>query len=500
MMQSDAGFRNSEYTFVKNHPARYVSAIAVALLLLNVCPANAQAAPDFAATGQPISAAPADPAIRQALGQVSPRQIRRTIETLVSFGNRNTLSSMETSLPQGTGVSAAADWLQKELQQYSADCGGCLEVKLDTFTETPQSRIPKPTTITNVYAVLRGTDPKQAKQIYLVTGHYDSRVVDVLNTKSPAPGANDDASGTAVSLECARVLSRSKFRSTLIFAMVAGEEQGLNGSRHLAKLAKSEGWQILGVFNNDIVGGDTTPGNAKQQKSMVRVFSEGIPATTTPEQLQAIQSLGAENDSPSRELARATVDAGKTYFRAPGHSGTGQGQAASFTPVMQYRRDRFLRGGDQVPFNQEGFAAVRITEWMENYNHQHQDVRTENGVEYGDLTKFIDFDYVANVVKLNAATMATLASAPAPPEDVKIETKKLDNNTTLTWKDGPGAAAKTYQIVWRETSAPNWQRSVDTHGERKATLPVSKDNVIFGVRAVDDAGHRSLVVTPTPER
>ena len=190
----------------------------------------------------------------------------------------------------------------------------------------------------------------------------------------------------------------------------------------------------------------------------------------------------------------------KLTSERPTTARTGQGQAASFTPVMQYRRDRFLRGGDQVPFNQEGFAAVRITEWMENYNHQHQDVRTENGVEYGDLTKFVDFDYVANVVKLNAATMATLASAPAPPEDVKIETKKLDNNTTLTWKDGPGATAKTYQIVWRETSAPDWQRFVDTHGERKATLPVSKDNVIFGVRAVDDAGHRSLVVTPTPER
>jgi hypothetical protein len=500
MMQSDAGFRNSEYTTPKNLPARCVLALAVVLLLLNVSPAHAQAGPDFTATGQPITAAPPDPAIRQALAQVSPRQIRRTIEKLVSFNNRNTLSSMETQLPPNSGITAAADWLQQELQQYSADCGGCLEVKLDTFTETPQSRIPQPTKITNVYAILRGTDPRQATQIYLVTGHYDSRNSDTLNTKAPAPGANDDGSGTAVSLECARVLSRTKFKSTLVFAMVAGEEQGLNGSRHLAQLAKSEGWQILGVFNNDIVGGDTTPGVNQQQKSMVRVFSEGIPATTTPEQLKALQSLGAENDSPSRELARATVDAGKTYLRVVNHNGAGTSQAASFTPVMEYRRDRFLRGGDHSSFNQEGFAAVRITEWLENYNHQHQDVRTENGVEYGDLTKFVDFDYVANVAKLNAATMASLASAPAPPEDVKVETKNLDNNTTLTWKDGPGAAAKTYQIVWRETSAPDWQRFVDTHGERKATLPVSKDNVIFGVRAVDDAGHRSLVVIPKPER
>ncbi len=501
MMKFDARFRISDYTSPKPLPWRCVSAIAVLLfILLSVSPAPAQTGPDFKTYGQSVTAAAPDPAIRQALGQVSPRQIRRTIEKLVSFHNRNTLSSMETSLPPGTGISAAAEWLQKELQQYSADCGGCLEVKLDTFTETPQSRVPKSTTITNVYAVLRGTDPKQAKQIYLVTGHYDSRATDVLNTQSPAPGANDDASGTAVSLECARVLSRTKFKSTLIFAMVAGEEQGLNGSRHLAQLAKSEGWQILGVFNNDIVGGDTTPGRTGQQKSMVRVFSEGVPATTTPEQMKAIQSLGAENDSPSRELARATVDAGKTYFRAVNPTTSVTNRTASFTPVMVYRRDRFLRGGDQSSFNQEGFAAVRLTEWLENYNHQHQDVRTESGVEYGDLTKFVDFDYVANVVKLNAATMATLASAPAPPEDVKIETKNLDNNTTLTWKDGPGAAAKSYQIVWRETSAPDWQRFVDTHGERKMLLPVSKDNVIFGVRAVDGAGHRSLVVTPKPER
>lgn len=497
MMQFEAGFRNSDYTSQKPLPSQCVSMAAVFILILfGMSSASAQAGPDYKAYGQPVTTAPSDPAISQALGQISPRQIRRTIEKLVSFNNRNTLSSVETSLPPGTGISAAADWLQKELQLYSSDCGGCLEVKVDTFTETPQSRIPKPTTITNVYAVLRGSDPRQAKQIYLVTGHYDSRVTDVLNTTSPAPGANDDASGTAVSLECARVLSRTKFKSTLIFAMVAGEEQGLNGSRHLAQLARSEGWEILGVFNNDIVGGDTTPGSTGQQKSMVRVFSEGIPATATPEQVKAIQSLGAENDSPSRELARATLDAGKTYFR-PVKAGS---VTYPFTPVMQYRRDRFLRGGDHSSFNQEGFAAVRITEWQENYNHQHQDVRTENGVEYGDLTKFVDFNYVANVVKLNAATMATLAAAPAPPEDVKIETKNLDNNTTLTWKDGPGAPAKTYQIVWRETSAPDWQRFVDTHGERKVTLPVSKDNVIFGVRAVDEAGHRSLVVTPVPQR
>src|SRR4051794_35665750 len=292
MMHFEPGFRNSDYTCPKPLPSQCVSAISFFFLfLLAVSPTDAQTGPDYKSFGQPVTAAPPDPAIRQALAQISPGQIRRTIEKLVSFNNRNTLSSTDTSLPAGTGVTAAADWLQKELQLYSSDCGGCLEVKMDTFTETPQSRIPKPTTITNVYAVLRGSDPSQAKQIYLVTGHYDSRVTDVLNTKSPAPGANDDASGTAVSLECARVLSRSKFKSTLVFAMVAGEEQGLNGSRHLAQLAKSEGWEILGVFKNDIGGGDTTPGSTPQQKSMGGVFSGGIPPTATPDQVKAIQSL-----------------------------------------------------------------------------------------------------------------------------------------------------------------------------------------------------------------
>ncbi|HVJ08877.1 MAG TPA: M28 family metallopeptidase [Acidisarcina sp.] len=471
--------------------------------LLVTSPAYLHADPpsrDLDAAGHPVAIAPVDPAIRQALSQVSALEIRRTIEKLVSFGNRNTLSSMETGLPANTGAAAAADWLEGELQRFSAQCGNCLEVKRDTFTETPQSRIPRPTVITNIYAILRGTDPARTKEIYLVSGHYDSRNTDTLDTRKAAPGANDDASGTAVSLECARVLSRLKFPATVVFAVVDGEEQGLNGSRHLAKLAKAEGWQIRGVLNNDIVGGDTTPGSTQQQKSLVRVFSEGVPVTTTPEQLKGIQTLGSENDSPSRELARATVEVARSYFRVVNQSGDIAYRSTSFRPVMEYRRDRFLRGGDHTSFNQEGYAAVRLTEWRENFDHQHQDVRTENGVEYGDLARFVDYDYVANVTRLNAATLATLASAPAPPDEVKISTKNLDNNSTLSWKPGPGMAAKSYEIVWRETSEAEWQRAAASNGATTITLPVSKDNVIFGVRAVDAAGHRSLAVLPTPER
>jgi len=378
-------------------------------------------------------------------------------------------------------------------------------VKRDTFTEPPQTgpnaRITQPTTITNVYAILRGKDPEQAKRVILVTGHYDSRNSDVMNSHDPAPGANDDASGVAVSLECARVLSRLNLPATLVFAAVAGEEQGLNGSAHLAKLAKSEGWEIEAVLNNDIVGGNTTPGDTLQDKFAVRVFSESLPASATPEELRRLIALGYESDSPSRELARAVADVGSTYDPMLATRKVAKA-TEGFHPVLEFRRDRFLRGGDHSSFNQEGFAAVRFTEWRENFNHQHQNVRTENGTEYGDLLKFVDFDYVARVARLNAATMAVLGSAPPPPADVRIVTKNLDNGTTLKWSHGAGASDTTqYELVWRETSAPDWQRSLPVKaGEMSVTVPVSKDNVIFGVRAVDAAGHRSLAVVPMPER
>jgi hypothetical protein len=323
----------------------------------------------------------------------------------------------------------------------------------------------------------------------------------VTDDHGPAPGANDDASGVAVSLECARVLSKLKFPATLVFVAVAGEEQGLNGSSHLAKLAKSEGWQIEGVLNNDIVGGNTTPGDHLQDKSVVRVFSEGIPETATPAEVRRIAMLGYDSDSPSRELARAVADTARTYTTA--HAVT------DIHPVLEFRTDRFLRGGDHISFNEQGFAAVRFTEWREDFNHQHQDVRTENGVEYGDLLKFVDFGYVARVARINAAAMATLAAAPPPPVKVQIVVSNLDNSTTLRWAAGQGAPAAThYEVLWRELAAPDWQRvsSGGIHapdsqdGQYTVTLPVSKDNVIFGVRALDAAGHASLAVVPMPVR
>ena len=471
-------------------PGSKTRLLAVATLGLALWPAALLGQADYKLEGMPVTAAPADPAIAEALAHIDAAHVRKTVETLVGFGTRSTLSSMETDLPKGQGVTAAADWIFEQFEAISKECGGCLEVKRDSFTNPVAERIPKPTTITNVYAILRGGDPVRSKQMYLVTGHYDSRNSDTMNDHGTAPGANDDATGVAVSIESARVLSKLKLPGSLVFVAVAGEEQGLNGSAHLAHLARTEGWELEGVLNNDIVGGNTTPGDSLQRKDVVRVFSESFPSGATPDQLRRIRGLGTVDDSPSRELARAIADVARTYFAG-----------GEFAPFLVSRPDRYLRGGDHTSFNKEGFAAVRITEWREDFNHQHQNVRVENGVQYGDLLQFVDFNYVAHVAKLNAATLATLAASPGMPMELKIEATKLENGTTLTWKAPSGAPAGFhYELLWRETTAPDWQfmKVVAAAGDGPITIdvPVSKDNVFFGVRAVDAAGHRGLVVTP----
>ena len=428
-----------------------------------------------------------DGRISAALQQVSAERIRANIEKLASFGTRLTLSAQDpAAIAAGRGIGTAREWIKAEFERYAKDCGGCLEVKTDSFTEPAGDRIPQPTDITNVYAVLKGTDAENAKRIVLVTGHYDSRPSDVLDVKADAPGANDDASGTAVSMECARVLSKMKFPATIIFLTVASEEQGLNGSHHFAKMAKDEGWDIEAVLNNDIVGGDKS---AEQDHSVVRVFSEGLPAAATEQDVRRIRGLGGENDSGSRQLARYIADVGRAYSKDVG-----------VEPLLVFRLDRYLRGGDHSSFNQQGFTAVRFTEFREDFHHQHQNVRTENGIEYGDLAKFVDFDYVSHVARLNAATLASLASAPAPPANVHLLTKALDNDSALTWEASPGGRAAEYEVLWRATTSPEWEHVQKVGNVLRATLNRSKDNVIFAVRAVDADGHRSLPVVPVPER
>ena len=428
-------------------------------------------------------APPADPQITAALADISAQRIQANIEKLVSFQTRLTLSAQDPdSIKAGHGIGAAREWIKAEFESYSRACGGCLEVKTDSFTENPADRIPKPTAITNIYAVLKGTDPENAKRIVLVTGHYDSRNGDTLDATGIAPGANDDGSGTAVSLECARVLSKLKFPGTIIFLAVAGEEQGLNGSAHFAKMAKDQDWDIEAALNNDIVGGDRSP---QQNPGIVRVFSEGVPLAATDADLRRIRNLGGENDSASRQLARYVAEVGRTYQTAT-------------KPLVVFRLDRYLRGGDHISFNEQGYAAVRLTEYREDYNHQHQNVRTENGIEYGDVPKFVNFDYVANVARVNAATLASLASAPASPAKVRLQTKQLENDSTLTWEAAPGAAS--YEVLWRDTASPEWEQAKSVGNGTHTMLPLSKDNVIFAVRALDSAGHRSLPVVPQPER
>src|SRR6266566_353638 len=453
---------------------REITLLAVAGVLSVAMNSAAQSAPTAAV----------DPQIAAALQQISAQRIQANIEKLVSFGTRSTLSAQDqASIAAGRGIGAAREWIKSEFERYSKDCGGCLEVKTDSFTEAPADRIPNATEITNVYAVLKGTDAVNAKRIVLVTGHYDSRNSDTLDVSGDAPGANDDGSGTAVSLECARVLSKLKFPATIIFLTVAGEEQGLNGSHHFAKVAKDQAWELEAVLNNDIVGGDKS---ADQDHFVVRVFSEGLPAAASERDIRRIRGLGGENDSASRQLARYVTEVGRSY-------------EIGVKPVMIFRLDRYLRGGDHSSFNQQGFAAVRFTEWREDFHHQHQDVRTENGVEYGDLPKFVDFEYVGRVARLNAATLASLASAPAPPANVRLQTKDLENDSSLTWEASPGGLATEYEVVWRATTSPEWEHVQNVGQAARATLKISKDNVIFAVRTIDKDGHRSLPVAPVPE-
>jgi Peptidase family M28 len=434
---------------------------------------------------QSAPALAADPKIRAALTDVSARQIQANIEKLVSFGTRSTLSAQDpAAIASGRGIGAAREWSKSEFERYSKDCGGCLEVKTDGYTQEPGERVEEPTVITNVYAVLKGTDPENAKRIVLVTGHYDSRNSDNYNITDDAPGANDDASGTAVSLECARVLSKLKFPGTIVFLTVAGEEQGLYGSRHFAKMAQDQGWDLEAVLNNDIVGGDKSP---EQDQSLIRVFSEGVSAAATDQDLRRLRTLGGESDSTSRQLARYMVDVGRTFD-------------VGVKPRMIFRQDRYLRGGDHYSFNQQGFAAVRITEFREDFHHQHQNVRMENGIQYGDLPKYVDFDYVSQVARLNAATLGSLAAAPAPPANVHLLTKDLENDSTLTWDRSPGGLATAYEVLWRATTSPEWEHAQKVGNLTRTTMKMSKDNVIFAVRACDQAGHCSLPVVPTPER
>ncbi len=422
--------------------------------------------------------------ITAALSEISSKNIEATIRTLVSFGTRHTLSDAQSDT---RGIGVARRWIQSEFERYSKENGGRLEVTLDDFTQPPGERNPQPVQVVNVVATLRGTQPESRDRIYVVSGHYDSRVTDVMNATADAPGANDDASGVAAVLEMARVMSKRNWDATLVFMAVAGEEQGLFGSTHWAKLAKEKNWNIAGMITNDIIGSSHAD-DGRVVKDHVRLFAEGVPPLREmSDPLRTLVRTGGENDSTARELARFIKPEAEKHVHG-------------MTVDIIYRRDRYLRGGDHSPFLDAGFPAVRMTEPNEDFRHQHQDLRKENGVQLGDLAEFCDFDYIAQVTRANLTALGALALAPGVPANVEVETKELTNSTTLQWKANTEPDLAGYEIVWRDTTAPLWQHAVSVGNVTRFTVPVSKDNVVFGVRAIDKDGNKSPASYPTPRR
>jgi hypothetical protein len=416
--------------------------------------------------------------------EISPQRIHGYVEKLVGFGTRHTMSDTKSDT---RGIGAARRWIKSELERCGAAAGGRLQVAFDSHVHPVMARLSSPTEIVNVVATLPGTQAASKDRIYVVSGHYDTRVTDVMNASADAPGANDDGSGTAAVMEMACVMARHKFDATLVFMTVAAEEQGLLGAENWAKLAKENNWNVAGMFDNDIIGNSHND-EGRKDDTQVRLFAEGIPPTKEiPDALRTLIATGGENDTPTRQLARYVKETGERYV--PG-----------FKVAIVNRRDRYLRGGDHIPFLERGFPAVRFTEYAEDFSHQHQDLRTEDGKKYGDLVEYMDFDYAAKVTRVNAAALASLANAPAAPKEVKVITKNLTNKTELAWAANPEPDVAGYRVVWRDTTAADWQGSKLVGKVTSYTSDLSKDNVFFGVQAVDQDGNVSPATYPMPAR
>ncbi|MGI9027164.1 MAG: M28 family peptidase [Burkholderiaceae bacterium] len=415
---------------------------------------------------------------QQIVAQVDAAELRATITKLVSFGTRHTASDTKSDT---RGIGAARRWAASRFAAIARDCGGCLTVVTPSQSFTGP-RLPRPTEVMDIVAIQRGTDDPD--RVVLIAGHLDSRVTDIMNATSDAPGANDDASGVAAAIESARVLSKYKFRATIVYAALSGEEQGLYGGKVLADYARANGWRIEADLNNDIIG-NSNGEDGVHDNSTVRVFSEGTKATETQKQANTRRYQGGEIDSPSRNLARYLARIAERDL-------------VNFKVKMVYRTDRFGRGGDQVPILEAGYPAVRVTEAHEHYDRQHQDLRVENGVRYGDTVDGVDFDYLAQVTCLNALGLANMAAAPAPPSGVKIE-GAVKHDTTISWQ--PVAGAVGYRVWWRDTTAAQWQHHVDVRAD--ATNPnrtVLKNLVIddwaFGVSSISADGFESPITYP----
>lgn len=424
-----------------------------------------------------------DPEIEKMVNAISADSLKMYIQKMVSFGTRHTMSTV-TDPKQGIG--AAREWVVSKFKEFAKQSNSRMTAMVDTTTLLPDGRrISKPVNLGNAMAILKGTNPAD-QRIFIISGHLDSRVTDVMNATASAPGANDDASGVAAVLECARIMSKYEFSATIIFVAVSGEEQGLLGANFLAGKAKDQNWIIEAVLNNDIMGSNNSSETMIIDNTKVRVFSEGLPAYELDKNGANIRNLGLENDGKSRQLARYVKEIGERYVD-------------NIEVVMVYRNDRFLRGGDHTPFVQKGFAAVRITEMNENFEHQHQDIRTEKGIQYGDLPEFMDFVYLAKNTGINMSSLANLAKAPSMPLEVKIETRNLTNYSLLSWKQPASGKVKGYYVLVRETTSSVWQKKIFTT-ETNMKLAYSKDNYFFAIQSVNENGNESLPVVPTPGR
>ena len=411
--------------------------------------------------------------------EISGDSLKAKMYQLVSFGTRNTLSTQGNAT---RGVGAARRWILSKFNEYAKNSNGRLTAFIDTVTYLPDGkRVDRPIILGNVVATLKGTDPNDHR-IFIMSGHMDNMRIKVMDSVGDAPGADDDGSGTVAVMECARVMSKHNFPATIIFVTVAGEEQGLIGAYYMAKKAKKENWNIEAVLNNDIMGSNNSNETNIIENTKLRVFSEGLSVLDTGKTALQIRSLGLENDGRSRQLARYIKEIAERYID-------------NMQVVMVYRNDRFLRGGDHTPYVENGYAAVRFTEMNENYTRQHQDVRTENGIAYGDLPEHIDFEYLRKNSGVNLSNLANLAKAPSVPEEVKVDVSKLSNSTYLYWKSPKNGKVKGYYILMRETTSPVWQKKIYTES-LDIKLPYSKDNYFFGVQSVSETGNESLPVIP----
>ncbi|OXE95773.1 peptidase M28-like protein [Flavobacterium araucananum] len=430
-----------------------------------------------------ISQVVEDPEIKKMITEIKAENLEATVRKLVSFGTRHTLSDTKSKTK---GVGAAQQWVKSEFDKYALESNGRLTSEIDYFTvKADGKRIAKDSQLGNVMATLKGTDPND-NRVLVISGHLDSRVSDVMNVKSDAPGANDDGSGVAAVIELAKVMSKRAFPATIIFVAVTGEEQGLYGARHLAELAKAANWNIIAMLNNDMIGNSLSSGTNLRDNTQIRIFSETIPFLETEDEAKMRKSTSRDNDSPSRLLARYIKTVTEQYVD-------------QLKVKLVYRNDRFLRGGDHTPFSQNGFTAVRFCEMNENFDHQHQDLRTEKGIKYGDLIEFMDFDYLRKNTCSNLATLANLAWSPKAPTNVGIEVKNLSNSSAFSWNAPDEKVQYGYQILMRETSSAHWEKTFFVK-DTKAEIPYSKDNYFFAIQTVDALGHASLPVFPVPIR